>query len=150
MKYRSLLLHTCSSIYFLLLNSNWCLNFCLCSCLKRRKTSLSLFMFLCAAQLSKVWRRPFYSVVGPPSLLHVAALSGLRPSAAHLHARRPQPLTGGSRLSSPSLRCIRAGLGSDPDVRAAPLFPWAGTPGALPWAYIAPPPRTAPPPSPKP
>jgi hypothetical protein len=117
---------------------------------KKKKTSLSLFLFLCAAQLSKVWLRPFYSVAGPPLLPRVAARSGLRPSAAHLRARRPQPLRGGSRPSSPALRRIRARLGSDPDVRAVSLSPRARTPGALPRSYIAPPPRTVPPPSPKP
>jgi hypothetical protein len=95
MKYRNLLLHSCWSIYFWLLNSNLCLNFCLFF-LKNRKPFLPSVPVSCAAHLPKSGRAR-----SAPPLVHLRTLPLLspacwRPSAAQL--RVPSPAVADGRV----------------------------------------------------
>jgi hypothetical protein len=139
----SLMLPTCRCIAFGCLNLNLCLNSFVCPLFKIVKPFLYLFLlcsFLACFYLSPASEvprsrsptlvQPLAVQLGPSPQLCLCPLFSvsrslphhsspqpsfpIQPSAAHVRVRRPQPPTGGTRLSSPTSAV------PDPDSRALP------------------------------
>jgi hypothetical protein len=119
MKYRSLLLHTCWSIYFWLIEFKLVFEFCLNSFFKNGKPFLLSFMFVAQPthHPPKSGRAPSAS-----SPVHLRTPVSPQPGslAAQLRARRPLPLTGGSRRHSRPEPPLRAPLAAGPHAKEPP------------------------------